>query len=140
MVNANATSVMLMTFWHTMNTLLNSILLRKRKSPLTTEIGLNLDTINAGKRPEINDTMTRTARPPIIVPISGAMTISSLMILSNQPLNANATATPMAIHTAVKTNDSVRYLLTIPADDSPSKRLVAISLARLPVCATVRFI
>ena len=123
-----------------MNTLLNSILLRKRKSPLTTEIGWNLDTINAGKRPEINDTMTRTARAPMMVPMSEAMTISVLRILSNHPLNANATNTPIAIHTAVKRKDSVRYLVTIPADDSPSKRLVAISLARFPVCATVRFI
>ena len=130
---------MLMMFWQTIKTLLNTILLRNLKSPFTTAIGLNLDTINAGRSPERTETNTSTMTPAAMVAASGTRTIVVPRRFSIQPLNSRATSTPDSMQTNVNKNDSIRYLQTMLPEDSPRRRLVAISFARFPVCATVRF-
>ena len=121
-----------------MNTLPKNILLLKRNSPFTTSIGLNRDTISAGSRAETPEMTISASTVQRTVARSGARTMSALRTLSNIGLNEYASKAPTTKQPAVKAKDSVMYLATIFFELSPSNRLVAISLARFPVCATVR--
>ena len=123
-----------------MNTLPNIILFLKRNSPFTTSIGLKRETSIAGSKAETTEMTTnaRTAQSTVVK--SGVSTMSVLKILSNTGLHKYASKQPTMKHPVVKANDSAMYLATIFLELSPSNRLVAISLARFPVCATVRLI
>ena len=121
-----------------MNTLPKIILFLKRNSPFTTSIGLKRETSIAGSSAETTEMTTnaRTAQSTVLK--SGVSTMSAFKILSKSGLNEYASRQPTAKHPSVKANDSAMYLATIFLELSPSNRLVAISLARFPVCATVR--
>ena len=140
MVNANAIKIVLTRFWQTMKTLLKSILLRKRKFPFTTSMGLNRKESMAGSSPETNETMpTSTSAKATAVPspCSGMSVVSSSFIKGRRQ---QAMPHPSAKHANVKTNDSLIYRQRMPRCDSPSSRRVAISFALFPACATVRLI
>ena len=66
--------------------------------------------------------------------------MSEESILSKNGRKIHASMQPARKHPKVNENDSMMYLPMMRVSLSPSRRLVAISLARFPVCATVRLI
>ncbi len=89
------TNTMLMALCTTMNTRPSSILLRKRKSPLTTSMGLMRSTSVAGTRAASSATSTRPARPT-------ATEVTSL----KRGRKAKANRQPSRKQKAVKRRDS----------------------------------
>ena len=61
-VITKAINTMAMTFCKTMNTFESTILLRKRKAPVTTSMGLARDTTMAGIKPANSATTTTMSR------------------------------------------------------------------------------
>ena len=96
----------LRTFWQTMKTLLNTILLRKRKSPFTTSIGLKRDTITAGRSPEIREMTQRSKMVHNTAGKSGRRTISVVSSLAIQGRKQMAITQPRTKQPAVNRNDS----------------------------------
>ncbi len=135
-----AMSTVLTTPCATMNILLNHILLFILRLPLTTSMGLNLDTTTAGTMPPTSEMTTIAITVWHSTPTDSGIETSASRMSQNTGLMAYASSSPMRKQNVVNTADSLKYRITTPMILSPNRRLVAISLARLPACATVRLI
>ena len=136
-----ASMVMVIIFCTTMNTLLNTIFVLCTNVPRTISIGSTLDATTAGMTPDTTPVNTSTAR---IIAIATGLNSSdiSIFVLSNSPkLSAKAKVSNKAMTKAMPQSKvlSPTKRMAISRRCAPKSRRAAISRARFPDCATVRF-
>ena len=129
-------------FWSIMNALLNTIFDLYRKVPFTTSTGLNAEIWIPGMIPASSPVKRMKQMQVHAVP--GVRSFSSIILPRNidamSSWNRNESPSPMRKDIRTIRMDSTTSLIITSVEELPSSLLVAISLALIPVFATVRLI